>query len=77
MPDKDKPVDLEVHRISKELEPLLELKANLDIIKVSRDTILEYHAISAELRFNKFRELLDVGFTEEQALTFCQGNDFL
>ena len=29
----DPPVDLKVHRISKALEPLLELRANLDIIK--------------------------------------------
>lgn len=78
MSDDDKqPPDLELHRATKEQETLIGLNDTLKQLKSARPHILEYQKISAELKWNKYKRLTEAGFTEEQALTMCLGNDLL
>ncbi len=76
MPD-DPPTDLRVHRISKELELLLDLRANLKTIIDTKGIIMEYQNVTAELRWNKYQTLCKAGFQPEQALALCKGTEFI
>ena len=75
--DDKQPPDLELHRATKEQETLIGLADTLKQLKAMRQYILEYQEIAAELKWNKYQRLTDVGFSPEQALTMCLGTDLL
>jgi len=67
MTDKDVP-DLRVHKASKEMEAIIEMEKNLELMKRSLPTLIEYHQLVAEFRFAKYLALLEAGFNTDQAM---------
>ncbi len=75
--DDKEPPDLTLHKATKEQETLIGLADTLKQLKGMKQHILEYQEISAELKWNKYNQLTTAGFSPEQALTMCLGNDLL
>ena len=71
----NEPPDLTLHKANKQQETLLELQKNVEIMRENLPAIIEYQRIMAQIKRARFTALTQEGFTQEQALYLCQGND--
>jgi len=62
------PPDLTVHKASKEMEQILEMEKNLEVMKRSIPTMVEYYNVVAHLRHEKYKALVKEGFSADQAM---------
>ena len=73
----DNTVDLTVHKASKQMEQMLEMQKSLEVMKNSMPMMVEYYAVIAHLRHEKYKALVKEGFSVDQALALVMHDGVL
>ena len=63
--------ELKLLRASKSQEALATMQKSVEVMRGSKDIMIEYNDIWAQIQGAKFRSLIGAGFSEEQAMEFC------